>query len=97
VPRIKVQGPVLLEVGAGRQTDIWFELLQLLLGTLALSWGCTGCLDGYSYHPQPPNTSWSDPSTTPRKAEPSAASPLCQACVSLLPGVWSDRSWLYLT
>ena len=32
---------------AGRQAGIWFELLELPLGTLSLSWGYAGFLDGY--------------------------------------------------
>ena len=32
---------------AGRQASIWFELLELPLGTLSLSWGYAGFLDGY--------------------------------------------------
>lgn len=31
----------------GGQAGIWFELLEPPLGTLALSWGCAGCLDGH--------------------------------------------------
>lgn len=35
------------EEEAGGQAGIWFELLELPLGTLSLSWGYAGSLDGY--------------------------------------------------
>lgn len=62
-----------------RQASIWFELLELPLGTSTVSWGCAGCLDGHPYHPLTRHS----PGGTPPKAERSAASSPCLGLVPL--------------
>lgn len=62
----------------GGLAGMWLELLELPLGTLALSWGSAGCLACYPDHPPTHHS----PGVTPHpKVESSAAGSPCLGLV----------------
>lgn len=75
---------------AGRRAGVWFESLELPLGTLALSWGCAGCLVGYPYRP-PLRHSPGVPPT--QKVELSAANSPCLGLVPLCRQATGRARW----